>query len=375
MTSSSRPARGEDAAQRRSARRRRLRRWAFALSLGLSLGLGEVAVRLWAPQRSAFSGHLLYRADPDLDYTLDPGHPEINSRGLRDHERPLRKPAGVRRVLVLGDSFTYGATPRDQTIAAALQRRLGGTVDVINAGVPGWCPRQEVGWLVREGLAYEPDAIVLCYFVGNDLEECLLPPLRSEDGELAPRGEVSAAHQLWRKLRTKSQLYMLLRRVPERIWLGLQGDDLETRRYHKIEHHRMSVCLPRESSQERWGKAWELSRGYLTQLREAAGERPVVLLLIPDEVQVDAALRIAILARYGEQDRGYDWDMPQTQLRELAQELDFQVVDVLPELRRRTQAGERLYLPLDSHWNAAGNDCAARALAEASALRSLAAPR
>ena len=51
-------------------------------------------------------------------------------------------------------------------------------------------------------------------------------------------------------------------------------------------------------------------------------------------------------------------------LEAICAELGLPLVDPLPEMRRRTEAGERLYLENDSHWNAAGNRLAAERLAE-----------
>ena len=46
-----------------------------------------------------------------------------NSRGYRDLERAVPKPAGVRRLLSLGDSFAWGASVEfDDTYAAAGRR-------------------------------------------------------------------------------------------------------------------------------------------------------------------------------------------------------------------------------------------------------------
>ena len=58
----------------------------------------------------------------------------------------------------------------------------------------------------------------------------------------------------------------------------------------------------------------------------------------------------------------------------LCRELGLECVDVLPEFRRRTEAGERLYFPLDSHWNARGNELAAEALLRTPALAALREP-
>ncbi len=64
----------------------------------------------------------------------------INSQGMRaDRDYRHEKPPGVRRILVVGDSFTVGyEVDVEQTLAMVLERELRHrnlTVDVLNAGV------------------------------------------------------------------------------------------------------------------------------------------------------------------------------------------------------------------------------------------------
>lgn len=98
-----------------------------------------------------------------------------NSIGFRDTEHSARKPAGVFRILVLGDSFTYGVgVSADATYVAELGRLLNETfrgrplVEVINTGVPRYWPEAERLLLEHYGLAYDPD-LVLVEFVPNDV--------------------------------------------------------------------------------------------------------------------------------------------------------------------------------------------------------------
>jgi hypothetical protein len=357
-----------------------------ALAAGLLLaGLlgGELLARALTPA-NPLSDHGLYADDPDLGWRLTPGHRhvgpqgevvEINSHGLRDPERPREKPPGVRRVLVLGDSFTFGsALAAEDGFCRRLERRLGPGVEVIDAGVPRYSTAHEARWLERDGLAWSPDVLVVAFFVGNDPWENLVGigghALRVRDGELVEhdRRERSA----WRELRNRSRLYRLLKQLPRLLRDRLAGEDPLERAYHELEAERLAVCLRAEGSS--WVEAWTRTREALERIRALAGPRPVVLLLVPDEFQVDARLRAAVCARYGLDEAAYDLDRPQARLAALAGELGFHVVDPLPELRRRTEAGERLYLPLDSHWNAAGNQVAAEALAAAAPIAALAPP-
>lgn len=96
-----------------------------------------------------------------------------NSHGYRDDEIPLKKPAGTYRILVLGDSVSFGhGVDGNETYAEQLEDLLTThehPVDVINTGVPGNSPFQEFVDLDR-GLAFEPDAVVY-QFTLNDIVE------------------------------------------------------------------------------------------------------------------------------------------------------------------------------------------------------------
>ncbi len=98
----------------------------------------------------------------------------INSLGLRDREYPHAKPEGVFRILVLGDSFTWGYGISDDEIFTELLEsdlnRAGHRVEVLNAGVSGWGTDQELLFLEKEGFNYEPDLVILAFYLYNDPE-------------------------------------------------------------------------------------------------------------------------------------------------------------------------------------------------------------
>lgn len=100
----------------------------------------------------------------------------INSKGLRDREYPHQKPAGTKRILVLGDSYTWGyGVGNTEIYTEVLERMLANEsspYEVINAGVSGWGTDQQYLFLVREGLKYSPDLVIVSHFI-NDLDEIL----------------------------------------------------------------------------------------------------------------------------------------------------------------------------------------------------------
>ncbi len=174
----------------------RSRLLAVAVGLLVALLIAEVAVRRWLP---AAHHHKMYvkSADPVLGvdlrpnsrFTFEGAFVEIpgtavatSSQGLRDQEHPIPKPAGQKRAICLGDSTTFGwGVEEADSWCSQLEALLGAGWVTVNLGVPGANCVQEVQRLAVQGLAYEPDLVVVHHEEG-DAE----PPLSSEEvGTLA----------------------------------------------------------------------------------------------------------------------------------------------------------------------------------------------
>src|SRR3990167_480764 len=91
----------------------------------------------------------------------------VNRFSLRGPDPVIPKPPGVFRILVLGDSYTFGFPVRDdETFASLIERQLnaqGVSVEVVNGGVSGYSPTLEYISLRDQFLAFEPDLVILWY--------------------------------------------------------------------------------------------------------------------------------------------------------------------------------------------------------------------
>ena len=108
-----------------------------------------------------------------------------NSDGFRDREFQKPKPAGTQRVVVLGDSFTWGVglDPEEalsKLLESDLERPPGrGRIEVVSAAIPGHNTVEESILLEEKGLSYEPDVVLVVYNL-NDIEYLpLLDPDRA----------------------------------------------------------------------------------------------------------------------------------------------------------------------------------------------------
>lgn len=159
------------------------------MGIVLALLLGELGVRVLhrAPEIKPIkfdSRQCVYRRSRDaiLGFELKPNYrnakPDLiqsyertNSHGQRDKERSIHKKAGVRRILLLGDSVVEGhGLKEEDTLSHQLELLYPDQrTEVLNFGVSAYCTLAEVELLETKGLQFEPDLVVLV-FVENDFD-------------------------------------------------------------------------------------------------------------------------------------------------------------------------------------------------------------
>jgi lysophospholipase L1-like esterase len=105
----------------------------------------------------------------------------INGIGLRDdREIGSAKPRDTTRILMLGDSVTFGfGVGQNETTAAQLERLLAAgrpeqRFEVLNAGVGNYNTAMQVAAYLRTWQSLEPDLVLLNFFV-NDAETTPIP--------------------------------------------------------------------------------------------------------------------------------------------------------------------------------------------------------
>ena len=129
--------------------------------------VGELVCRLFFPDTQ-----LRYKSDPDSLYFFEPNQRgvQILSNGLPSplatiNELGLRGPwvgQEGRKMLVLGDSFTFGAGVADnETFAAHLDAALGQEVRVVNGGMPGYGIFQMQATLGRVADIVKPELVIV----------------------------------------------------------------------------------------------------------------------------------------------------------------------------------------------------------------------
>jgi lysophospholipase L1-like esterase len=162
----------------------------FAAILLVQFGFFEAGLRLHAGSEAAPVFQQLFMRDPEIGVRLRPGARAhfktsefetdivVNSSGVRDSEIGP-KPPGERRIVVLGDSIVLSVQVQaNETFCARLQQRLNAsrlpgdsTYRVINAGVQGYGPVEELRFFEHVASRFEADVVLVALYVGNDAME------------------------------------------------------------------------------------------------------------------------------------------------------------------------------------------------------------
>ena len=100
---------------------------------------------------------------------------KINSHGHRDREITLEKSIDTTRILMLGDSLTFGwGVSYEETVSKYLEKLLnesgnGKAFEIINTGIGNTNTDMQVSYFQTSGIKFSPDLVILNYFI-NDAE-------------------------------------------------------------------------------------------------------------------------------------------------------------------------------------------------------------
>ena len=345
---------------------------AFGLILLAQFGVFEAALRTWGHSEAApaFQGLFIY---PETGYRLNPNarvrfttsefdtEIRINGSGLRDDEEIGPKPPNERRIVLLGDSLVLSVqVPFSQTFGELLERRLNADPSpyryrVINAGVQGYGPVEELHFFESMAATLQPDLVIETIFVGNDAEEASRTGSRLKAGGAAPPLAVkdTVATQFRRLVRRSMVLQLLRLRVVS-----------ATARFHGL------LAAPEPPLQSyaaspapRIAEGLAITRQCVRDIAAVAASQgaSTAIALMPARFQVDDAdygrLKEAVTAAGGELQR----DAASQRFDAALAELPLPRVDLLPALRRALP-GPDLFFQETVHLTPRGHEIVAEAL-------------
>lgn len=299
-----------------------------------------------------------------------------NSRGLRDKEYTLEKPSGVRRIVVIGDSHTWGYGVNDDEIYTERLESFLPNTEVINLGVTAYDLVQEINYFRREGLKYDPDMLIVG-FTQNDILDNLLSPearnslFRREGQGGAESGPQKTLQSFFLSAKeffgTHSALYRL---VIERIntnkslvnvlvKVGLK-DSLFG--WDKLDPNLLPALM---EYPQRLTLAWTVTKAKLSELKKVARDSGVelVIALIPARQTINNVAFQHSIAYSEFDETDFDLDKPYELLEAYASAQNIRIVNSVPIFRQEYKEGEVLYLIRDVHMTPAGHNVLAREIA------------
>ena len=348
----------------------------------LALALAEGAVRMLAPQPFGLAHQDRYGLAmhwPGVTrYLSQYGHEvTFNAAGMRDRAHTVEKAAGTTRILLLGDSFIEALqVPFEDSLPSLLERtlaeRTGKPVEVVSAGVSGWGQDDELRYLTRYGLAYQPDVVIVAMTLHNDVSDNLEQEwYTTRDGVLVEQPRLPLPFWKYKELQLKAvlasrlQLYQLLRRVRLQNEIQEIGRQLD-------EHVAQLFQVP---TPDGIALGIDLTAQLLAGIQGASSEASahVVVVELPIRYQLSDESFAEFAHKAGIPLEAMEIDAPQRMIGAVTARLGLQTVDLLPGFRKRAaESGAPLYLEWDGHWNEAGhrlaNEIVAAQLLESGAV-------
>jgi SGNH hydrolase-like domain, acetyltransferase AlgX len=361
-------------AEKSAAFRRRARHaLAFAIVLAIQFGVFEAALRMWGSSEAAPAFQGLFTGDPAIGYRLKPGaHVRfttaefdtdiaINATGVRDEEPLGPKAPDERRIVILGDSLVLSVQVAwGQTFGELLEARLnarssGHHYRVINAGVQGYGPVEELLLFRSLAATLQPDLLIETLFVGNDAEEAVTSAskLKADSRPAASAVGESLSTRLRRIVRRSMVLQVLRLRVvsaTERFSGALGTPEPPLQSYAATPAPRIAqgLTITRECVAE------------IASTASASGARTAVMLM-PARFQIDDAdfgrLKEAVAQSGGELVR----DAATSRFDAALAGLPLPRLDVLPALRAALP-GPDLFFQQTVHLTPRGHEIVADAL-------------
>jgi hypothetical protein len=367
-------------------------------SLIVGIGTAEMGLRMVGHTsvhvRPGLAPRFYYDADPinghDIsknfangefvlpDYIRTYGAPfRVSSNNLGCRDRSFEKQSEY--VLLLGDSFTWGYAPLEQTWGATLEQLIG--VRVLKCGVGGYGTRherQKLKAVVKQ--AGRPRLVVVGYTAHDLLDDYLYPGKTVIDGYMVTKIAMVDVKRGDRRVYSddeiRARLATFLEQKPAGSTTTVKGFLADhSVLYDRFRHSealrsvaaRLGLAEPptlgdpgvfRSVDEYPWlEQAWKVHLANLRQFNSEAeaGGATLLVVILPERPQVYESLR--------PREKDLQWEYPNQRVSEFFQREHIAFIDLLPELRRYASCNgsalsdtqDDLYWAHDGHLNVKGN--------------------
>ncbi len=322
--------------------------------LVVALTAGEGLVRLVAPQnlapayydpssdvlglRANFSARYMVPKAWDFRFTTD-------EYGFRRSGNRVSHAADAKKLVLLGDSFTFGMGANDsETYPARLEMLLGPRVLVVNAGVPGTGTGEQAMYYDRVVSREKPDVVIL-NMTWTDLQDDQARPWFRLDGAGHASPRANPAGDM--RLKRRPGIRRILRSLPGYDWLSEHSASFNLVRRVAQEALNPEPPKPAACNSAELQQAAQLMKGELEWLHQRVA-------------QDGTKLAIVLIAGYEDtEDRASPWATPQQarchgeaiagMLQQLSAEKQIPGLDLRPAMKEQAQREQLFYREGDTH--------------------------
>jgi|SRR3989344_2751212 len=354
----------------------------LVLVIFLFLLLFEVILRVVYPQPVLLRSHIeaspqIFQEGKNIPWELKPlvdtrhlgifGEWNVSIKtnifGLRDKDYNLE--SNSNKILFLGDSFTFGyGVEQEESYSEIFEKLIDYNYIVINSGyADGYSPDTFYVYLKDKGLDFNPDLVILGFFIGNDIIDLESNEWVELDEKELPKKVISNKVYIDEKNRMRikgdenvinnspypnlykinlflsyhSHVYVFLKDRLKFLFyiLTKQNISLDKTIYGNYYDKNLNLLLDKDEK-------------ILFEMNSLLNEtnKKFVIVLIPSIDQFNE-----------EKDDSYDFSNPNKRLLKFGKENNITVIDLFPYFENNKP--NKLYFSKDGHWNARGHKFAA----------------
>jgi len=297
---------------------------------------------------------------------------QLNSKGFQDKEFTTQKPKETFRIIAIGDSFTFGVVPYENNFLTLLEDSLkekNSNLEILNMGIPSMGVREYLSLLVDEGLALNPDMLLVNIYIGNDISEANEKPKESPFITI-------------RFLKYMNAYFQVAKKQPrfrggQENTQNLYKDDevsMEDFKFEATQRLHFKVYLENKFVIKHLQPNFISVKKDLDTIKKICESKNIKLLiaLLPSETQVDSNLQrvnesmlnethFRVFDSYENLVKSVNYSLPNILLRKELNDLNIDYIDLLDVFQEKGKT-MRLYKPKDTHWNIPGNKLAAETI-------------
>lgn len=271
-----------------------------------------------------------------------------NEAGFRDD--PIGPKKG-KRVLLLGDSFTFGyGVDRPYLFADLLEKEL--NVEILNAASGGFDLVHQVQWMKYYGSQYAPDLVVYMLYLGNDL----VGNWKWENDF----GNIKASHRPTVRSHRDIKLLTLLKILRHRLMFYIP----QSRKWRLPEEY--LALMANDLSPEAL-KDYESSKTLLAELAEEVKKTgaPFVVVLVPYKTLVQTSDQEELKNKISDFHIRYDLDRPGKEITGWLEIKNVAILDLTSGLRQisKNETAALFYLK-DGHLTRDGHEVVSTLMAD-----------